>query len=119
MRAVHRGAVVDPAVIADDRLVGHLGGRRADQGGSPALDADAEDATGVISRVLWTIELVTIAMGVVTSRLVRGERRRSAARLAALAAELKRQSSDDPPLPTPTTQPSELPADPALSRPPE
>jgi len=56
--------------------------------------------------------LMTIAMGVVTSRLVRGERRRSAARLAALTAELKQQSSDDPPLPTPATQPSE-PTDPA------
>ena len=57
--------------------------------------------------------LMTIAMGVVTSRLVKGERRRSAARLAALATELKRQSSDDPPRPTPATQPPELPADPA------
>ena len=55
--------------------------------------------------------LMTIAMGVVTSRLVRGERRRSAARLAALAAELKRQSPDDPRLPTPSAQPSEMPAD--------
>ena len=58
--------------------------------------------------------LMTIAMGVVTSRLVRGERRRSAARLAALAAELKQQSSDEPPLPTPATQPSELAADPVI-----
>jgi len=55
--------------------------------------------------------LMTLAMGVVTSRLIKGERRRSAARLAALAAELKQQSSDDLPLPTPATQPPELPAD--------
>lgn len=54
--------------------------------------------------------LMTIAMGVVTSRLVRGERRRSAARLAALAGEFKRQSSG-PQFPTQTTQPSEMPAD--------
>ena len=67
--------------------------------------------------------LMTIAMGVVTSRLVKGERRRSAARLAALATELKRQSSDDPPAADPgytaaraACRPRDRPPDRALRR---
>ena len=38
--------------------------------------------------------IMTIGMGVVTWRLVRGERRRSAARLSALADELRRRDQD-------------------------
>jgi len=51
--------------------------------------------------------LMTIGMGIVTWRLVREERRRSAARLSALAAELTRQdTSKRPPVPTaPSTTP--------------
>ena len=45
--------------------------------------------------------VMTLSMGVVTWRLVREERRRSAARLAALAADLKRDDLPTPPSPTP------------------
>ena len=54
--------------------------------------------------------LMTIAMGMVTSRLVREERRRSAARLAALTTELKRHGSDTQPS-TETTESSVMAGD--------
>lgn len=55
--------------------------------------------------------LMTVAMGIVTWRLVREERRRSAARLAALAAELKAQGITPGPIDPPETDlapPAEL-----------
>ncbi len=45
--------------------------------------------------------IMTLSMGVVTWRLVREEHRRSAARLAALAADLGSSDRPPPPLPTP------------------
>jgi hypothetical protein len=56
--------------------------------------------------------LMTIAMGVITWRLIRAERRRSAARLAALATALKQQSFDDPTPETAGIQPYEIPRNP-------
>lgn len=54
--------------------------------------------------------VMTLSMGVVTWRLVREERRRSAARLAALAADLKRDDRPAPPSPTPlASHPSAMP----------
>ena len=50
--------------------------------------------------------LMTIAMGVVTWRLVREERRRSAARLAALAAELKARGIEPRPADPHDTEPT-------------
>jgi len=50
--------------------------------------------------------LMTVTMGIVTWRLVREERRRSAARLWALAAELKAQGITPSPIDPPETPPA-------------
>jgi len=63
--------------------------------------------------------LMTIGMGVVTWRLVRGERRRSAARVSALTDELRKREADrsrpSPVEPTPEvpTVPADIPLQPA------
>ena len=61
--------------------------------------------------------LMTIAMGVVTWRLVREERRRSAARLAALAAELEARGITPRPVDTAVAPPAEMAADAVTLRP--
>ena len=56
-----------------------------------------EFTLGTVTLIALTM---TVAMGVVTWRLVREERRRSAARLMALTAELQRQQSTVPAAPS-------------------
>ena len=60
-------------------------------------------ALGVVTLIAL---LMTITMGVVTWRLVREERRRSAARLSALAAELKARGITPRPGDPPETEPA-------------
>ena len=50
--------------------------------------------------------LMTVAMGIVAWRLVREERRRAAARLSALTAELKAQGTTPSPIDPPETHPT-------------
>lgn len=72
-----------------------------------------------LSAVTILSLLIAIAMGAVTYRLVREERRRSDARVTALSEQLRRESSASPPASGPgTAEVSERAAEPPLFDPP-
>lgn len=72
-----------------------------------------------LSAVAILSLLIAMAMGAVTYRLVREERRRSDARVAALSEQLRRESGASPPAPDPgAPEASVAPAEPPLFDPP-